>query len=176
MGEDSLSPTGTPDIKDYLPSRRLGQIGVETWGAIGGGSVRMHAEFADTVCRYSVPDPDYDCAYEHHIYTDGYRYRGRVIGHALDGDGQSFSVGGTYVDDFGDPWSFTARSVEVNMAGLSHGNTVSSDRRKLYNLEFSHRREIKIGTVELGVGYDHITEGNADDRLRANLRFSVDLY
>lgn len=175
VGEDSISPNGRPDIKDYLPSRRLTQIGAESWGAIGGLSVHGHVEYSDTVCRFSVPDPDFGCAYEHNIYTDGYRYRGRAIGHSIEGDGRSYSVGGTVIDDHGDPWTVLVRRVELNMAGESTGAEVSDGPEELYNIEFGHRREVRIGTLEFGVGYDHIVEGQRDDRVRAHARISVDL-
>ncbi len=172
VGEDSISPSGTPDVKDYLPSRRIHLVGAETWGAIGSGSYRVHFEFADTVCRFSVPDPDYGCAYEHFIYTDGYRYRGRVVGHSIDGDGRSYSLGGTFIDGFGDPWTVLVRSVELNIRNESVGNTVASEPRKLYNFELTHRREVRVGEIELGLGYDHVAEGSDDDRFRAQARFT----
>lgn len=174
LGEDSISPNGKPDLKDYLPKRQLVQLGAEAWGGVGDVSVRGHLEYADTVCRYSVPDPDFGCAYEHHIYTDGYRYRGRVLGHSLEGDGRMYSAGVTVMDGHGDPWTAVLRSVEVNMAGESRGNTVSAVPLEFYNLELTHTRELNLGTFEFGVGYDHVHEGEADDRVRAHAAFTIE--
>ena len=175
--EDSVSPHKVnfllPDVLDLLPKRQLFQYGLETWGAWGDTAVRAHIEYADTVCRYSVPNPQFGCAYEHTIYTNGYRYRGRAIGHALDGDGRMYSLGATLVDRHGDTWTGLARSVSLNMAGQSRGNTVSKVPRKLYNLEFSHSRRINIGKFDLGIGYDASYEGPSEHRLRAFAALTV---
>ena len=80
----------------------MNQIGIEYWTGIGNRTLRAHIEAADTVCRFSVPDPLYGCAYEHRSYTAGYRYRGRAIGAAMDGDGRMYSMGATLVDEHGD--------------------------------------------------------------------------
>ena len=173
--EDSISPNGKPDLKDYLPKRQMLQFGAEFWGGIGATSIRGHIEYADTVCRYSVPDPDFGCAYAHHIYTDGYRYRGRAIGHSMDGDGRMYSAGATVVDDHGDPWTVLIRHVELNMAGETLGNTVSKTPEKLYNIELSHSRKVQLGRIDIGLGYDHVYEGTGRDRARAQLGFTIDL-
>lgn len=74
-----------------MPSKYIGLAGAEIWGAWGwqGASWRLHAEYADTaVDSFFGSQPSFDTAYTHHIYTDGYTYRGRIIGHSLGGDGR----------------------------------------------------------------------------------------
>jgi hypothetical protein len=173
-GEDSISPNGTLDLKSYLPSKRLNQLGIEVWTGFGDRSLRAHLEVSDTVCRFSVPNTLHGCAYEHHIYTDGVRYRGRAIANAMDGDGRMYSLGATLVDSHGDPWNALVRRVELNVEGLSAGNTVSDEPATLYNAEFTHVRHVNLGKIEVGLGYDHYTDGSRDDRVRGQAKLTIE--
>ena len=56
--------------------------------------------------------------YGHHIYGEGYRYRGRPIGHWADQDSQILSLGGLLQRKDGIGWGATLRTGELN-AGLS---------------------------------------------------------
>ena len=77
-----------------LPSRYLGQIGIEQNATLGRLHViRWFAEYAGTSCDFYKRDEIFNCAYNHTIYQTGYRYRGRTIGHAADNDSKMISVG-----------------------------------------------------------------------------------
>ncbi len=81
------------DEAGFLPSKYLGLFGVEAWGQWGSHSWRAHVEYADTACDFPTSPPEFGCAYTNGIYTSGYRYRGRVLGHTMDADGESVGVG-----------------------------------------------------------------------------------
>lgn len=148
------------DESGGLPSKHLGLVGVETWGAWGerGASWRMHGEYADTACGFETGQPAFGCAYDHTIYTDGYTYRGRVIGHSLGGDGRMFSLGLLYVTEHGRPWEILLRRIEPKYYNPASPSLLSA--------ELGHRltwREqeisLRVGVVRTG-GTDH--EGQLD--------------
>ncbi|NNF60726.1 MAG: capsule assembly Wzi family protein [Gammaproteobacteria bacterium] len=146
-----------------LPSRMIGQLGLETWGysARFGGSWRGHLEFADTAAEFYKNDVRYDYAYEHFIYKDGYRYRGRTIGHALDNDGRMITLGGTFASESGDHWYGLLRIVDLNRGG-SEANTRAPRSLDVANIELGYSRLMQGGRLAVGVGLDQ-----ADDRVTA---------
>jgi hypothetical protein len=149
------------DEAGFLPSKYLGLFGLEAWGSAGAGHWRAHLEYADTTCSFNRQDPQYACAYNNQIYTDGYTYRDRGIGHAMGGDSRMWSLGTLYVGRSGTTWNVLARSVELNRAGASGSHPIASVPVDLVNLELSTTREYDFGTMRLGLGYDWIDESPA---------------
>jgi hypothetical protein len=148
------------DEAGALPAKFLGLAGAETWGESAIGSWRAHAEYADTSCNFSRQLPDFNCAYESNIYTDGYRYRGRSIGHAMDGDGRMHSIGALLVTRRGDSWELLARRVELNRDARvpEPQHTVSRLAAELWNIELANTREVAFGRLRIGIGYDDYKE------------------
>ena len=85
-----------------LPSKFIGQFGLEIWGSSRFGGLRLRAEYADTACMFARENPEFNCAYRNSIYPQGYTYRGRIIGHSLDNDSRMFSVAGLLTRPNGD--------------------------------------------------------------------------
>ena len=75
-----------------LPSKFIGQFGLETWGSLPVGGWRLRVEYTDTACNFSREAPNFDCAYRHPIYPQGYAYRGRIIGHSMDNDSRMYTL------------------------------------------------------------------------------------
>ena len=139
-----------------LPSQYLGLIGLETNGHFRrlGMGFRVHAEYADTRCGgFTESMPALGCAYNHGIYQTGYRYRGRVIGHAAEGDGLMFSLGGLFVSQGGNSWNALARRIVLNR-GSDARNTLVKEETEVMNLELSHKRAFRFGDMDFGIGYD----------------------
>ncbi|HNP35692.1 MAG TPA: capsule assembly Wzi family protein [Woeseiaceae bacterium] len=136
----------------------LRQAGVEHWGTIGDASYRMHFELSDTQCReggFGFSDEKPNCAYEHHIYRTGYRYKGRALAHAADADSLSYSIGSTLVQPDGHTWSATLRHVEINRVGLPDArHTLSAVPRDLTDVLLTHSRVTALGRFYLGIGYN----------------------
>ena len=128
------------------PSKYLGMAGIEAWGARGerGASWRVHGEYADTACGFNNDQPAFGCAYRHTIYSDGYTYRGRVIGHTLGGDGRMLSLGLFYVTERGRPWEILLRRIEP------HRDDPASPT--LLSVELGHRLIWREQEVSLSVG------------------------
>ena len=149
------------DESNGLPSRYIGQAGVETWGRLDAlrGNFRVHLEYADTAADFYDSPPRFDYAYEHFIYKDGYRYKDRPIGHSLDNDGRLLSIGGLLTQDNGHSWSVLLQVADLNRGGAADNrNTVSKVPADLYDLEFGHERAFGPGHLELTLGYQSIDD------------------
>lgn len=150
MGEDEAGG---------LPSKDFAMAGIEVWGAWGdhGASWRAHAEYADTAVNGLLGDPVFGITYRHHLYTDGYTYRDRVIGHSLGGDGRMASVGLTYVTERGKPWDILIRRIEPDRAIAATPRITSA--------EIGHRvswREQELG-ARIGLVRSERTNGSDNE-------------
>jgi hypothetical protein len=135
-----------------LPSKFLGLFGLEAWGSGSWGVWRLRAEYADTACSFSRENPQFGCAYRNSIYPQGYAYRGRSIGHALDNDSRMFSATGMLTRPEGDAFSLSMRRVELNRDGGEH--LISIAPLDLDNVELRYSRGLGAGKISVGVGYD----------------------
>jgi hypothetical protein len=136
-----------------LPSKYIGLFGLEFWGGIGDASFRAYAEYSDTACDFTSSLPEFGCAYTNVIYTDGYRYRGRAIGHSIDADGESLALGAVVVDGNGSEWLGRASNIKLNRAGLSVGHTLSDGAARMREISLEHVRSIGWGRLKIGAGY-----------------------
>jgi hypothetical protein len=136
-----------------FPSKFLGLFGLEFWGSSPLGGYRLRAEYVDTACMFNYAAPQFDCAYRHSLYPQGYTYRGRVIGHSLDNDSRMFSVAALLTRANGDVLSVELRRAKLNRDG-SGTHAISEVPADLDNVELRYSREFGIGKVSVGLGYD----------------------
>ena len=158
-----------------LPSKLLGQLGIEYWNTWRGTatSYRLHAEFSDTTCSFADFPGEFNCAYNHGIYQTGYRYRQQPIGHPMDGDGRMFSLGGVVVIDAARQWNGVIRYVELNRGGNPDSrHTLTPTPLNLVNAELSHRRETRFGEFTVGAGFDQF-ENEVSNRKDSDARLFV---
>ena len=157
IGEDRRTEDGLTPIGSF--SR---QAGVEVWGNIGGMSHRTHVEWSEITCRkgeagFSERIPN--CAYEHGIYQTGYRYKGRPIGHGVDGDGRSYSLGSTLVQSGGHTWNVTIRLMEINFEGPPNPrHTLSPTPQDRADIQVSHERTTPYGRFVFALGYEYLDD------------------
>jgi len=107
-----------------FPISYMAIIGGETWGAWGdnGASWRLHFEYADTAAHlFNGPLANRNIAYEHGVYRSGYRFYNQSLGHSVEGDALSFSLGGVVIDSAGRSWEMVLRSIRTNRDGISPG-------------------------------------------------------
>lgn len=154
-----------------FPSQYLGQIGIETAGRLGEGwSLRWFGEVADTTCRF-YGDEHFNCAYNHGIYSTGYRYRGRAVGHSSDNDARMLSSGMFLVDGDETHWQAVARFGVLNRGGPPDaGNSLTATKQEVMSIDFSHGREFRFGIIEIGAGLERIEDsvsGHSDTDKRA---------
>lgn len=139
-----------------LPSKFLGLFGAEVAGSIGHGSYRVRAEYSETTCSFSHAEPEFNCAYESSIYTQGYRFRGRSIGHAMDSDGRMTTIGAIYVEPSGSSWELRARTADLNRDALvaEPNHTIAPLATDLESVDLYHRREFLGGSLSAGAGFE----------------------
>jgi hypothetical protein len=135
-----------------LPSKFMGLFGLETWGSSHVGGYRVRVEYADTTCEFTRQQPQFDCAYRNSVYPQGYSYRGRVIGHAMDNDSRMYSIAGLLTRSNGDVLGLTLRRFELNRNGGAHA--ISDVPLDLDNVELRYSRGLGAGKISLGIGYD----------------------
>lgn len=165
IGEDELHS---------LPSKFLGVLGAEIWRPLGNGALlRGVVEYANTTCGWARKDL-FDCAYTQTTFNyEGYRYRGRSIGHGYDNDASVWSGVLLYTRPRGISWHLTLQSGHLNRGGTpgdprNTTNTVSPVRARLKAVRVEATGRIAGGNWTAGVGYEDVTPrvGNNRDDLR----------
>ena len=140
----------------------LRQVGVEYWGTIGDASHRTHFEVADSSCHLGAlgeGSAEPNCAYNHGIFKTGYRYNGRSLGHSMDGDGLSFSLGSTLVQSAGHTWNLSLRHMEINRMGSPDSrHTLSATPQDLLDIQLSYDRLTGFGRIYVGVGFARLDD------------------
>jgi hypothetical protein len=92
-----------------LPSKYMHLAGAD-WRRYG---VMTFIEWTDSTAKLA------GVAYNHHIYTDGYRYQGQPLGHWADGDSNLWTVGGLVPELAGGQTLAVLRYGTLNDAGAS---------------------------------------------------------
>ena len=158
-----------------FPSRYLVQLGIESSGMLGDRwSYRWYSELAGTSCD-AVKKEIFNCAYNHSIYKTGYRYRGRVVGHAYDNDARMVSTGLTLLDDQATQWHVLVRYGALNRGGAPDSrNSLTPTRQDIASLDLTHTRVFTYGQIEIGLGLertDDETSGETSNDGRAFLQW-----
>ena len=134
------------DEAGYLPSRLIGQFGIEGWLTGARGTWRWNVEYSDTVVDFLGNSKKFGSAYNGGLYQSGYRYYDESIGHAIDGSARATSVGLRYVKDSGN-------SAQLVVTGGELGRTANGaavdfvDAKILASAKFS-----AVDTVNIGIG------------------------
>jgi hypothetical protein len=166
------------DEDKFLPNCLMFQYGVETWRESESASLRFFVEYVDLTSHwwtdrdYSDNSP-YNINYGHHIYNDGYRYRGRPIGHWADQDSRIISFGGMHLQNSGVGWGFTARLGDLNEDGTGTSSVSNGFATRYSSIEVTNSRHYSNYdlSVETLIGWESLDpEGSAkDDGLCASL-------
>ncbi|ORJ58780.1 hypothetical protein B5V00_11840 [Geothermobacter hydrogeniphilus] len=151
-----------------FPSRPMGLGGLEHWGGAFAGSYRVYLEVADTSLDFYHSSVRYNKAYEHFIYKTGYRYKGRPLGHTMDNDGQSASLGWLWSGPAGIAWGGHLLYARLNRDGEDvlppGGNLISLDRKsKLRRILFFHQRQLGRGKLFFQAGAAFWDSDQGDD-------------
>jgi hypothetical protein len=158
----------------------LRQVGVEYWGTIGGVAHRTHIEVGDTLARLgSLGEGSAvsNTAYNHSIFMTGYRYNGRSIGHSMDGDGLSYSLGSTLVQSAGHTWNLSLRYMEINREGPPDSfHSLSATPQEFADIQISYERLTDFGRLYAGIGYSRLDDevsGQSSSDSSAFLQWSL---
>ena len=92
----------------------------------------------------------WDCAYNNGIFTDGYRYYGRVMGHSMDGDGDMYSARYIRVDSSANTLTVVARYTKINEGGAQPDtiHSIAPGPEDWISLDVSYRRVLRSGWLE----------------------------
>jgi hypothetical protein len=173
------------DESSFWPTQWLGQFGAETWGNWDGlGRYRFYFEWADTECNFRLyqsirGDDDGSnpgCAYSSSTYKTGQHYKGPSFAHSFDADSSVFTLGGMLNDEADHSWVATIAIGNLNRRGAKP-NYVAASKTRYQEYELSHRRDIWIGDINVGLGYDYrklVSTGDTDNDIRAFLEWSVE--
>jgi hypothetical protein len=135
IGEDSR-PDDVP-----VPAKNMYQAGVE-WRR---GGALVFGEWTDSTAKAA------GVAYNHFIYTDGYRYKGRPLGYWADGDSNLWTVGGLLPDLLGGQALAVLRYGTLNDAGANP--TWPASRLSMASLQW---RKVFDRVFGLTLALDHV--------------------
>jgi hypothetical protein len=142
-----------------FPSRFMGQVGIETSGFFRNRwSYRWYAEYAGVSCDIIKSDPGYGCAYNHHIYQTGYRYRGRAIGSGAEGDARIVSTGLILVSNDEMRWNLLLRLGDLNRGRPDARNTLTPVPLEISSIDLTHSRRLEWGRLEIGIGHEQLKD------------------
>ena len=129
------------DEDKFLPNALMFQYGVEGWYKWNDATVRVFAEYADLTSTWWTDAPkSRNVTYGHHIYSDGYRYRGRPVGHWADTDSQIMSIGGLLLKNDGIGWGTTIRVGELNEDGAGSSSVSNGFAKDYFSVEVFNSR------------------------------------
>jgi hypothetical protein len=135
--------------------------GLETWGSdpLDGSSWRASLEWANTRCGGTIDgEKIWDCAYNNGIFNvEGYRSKGRPLGHSMDGDGDTYGFRYVRVNARADTFTALLRYTAVNEGGgvPDTRHTVAPGPEDWWSLDFTYRRPVAGGWVEASAGADN---------------------
>jgi hypothetical protein len=157
IGEDNSS--------SGVPERYLGLFGAETWFLLRSGSVmRAHVEYANTKVKWYDSELEYDTSYVQSIFFEGYRFRGRNIGHTTDGDSESVSVMLSLTTGKGNRWGALVRRGRLDRCCTPGANSTISFGPSRYNsAEVQWEGPIRGFDVGVHFGYEKQSPDAAGD-------------
>ena len=158
------------DEDNFFPNCLMFQYGIEGWKNLGSSTMRVFAEYADLTSYWWTDDPrTRNISYGHHIYSDGYRYRGRPIGHWADQDSQILSIGGVLQRDNGIGWGSILRTGNLNEDGGGQSSVSNSVATDYFSIDvFNSRKYPAYGiSVNTSLGWESLKPagGKKDDGL-----------
>ena len=162
------------DEDNFFPEALFFQCGLEAWKDWGNNTCRIFVEYVDLTSFWWTGDPKTrNITYNHGRYRDGFRYRGRPIGHWSDTDSQFLIIGGLLQrkDDIG--WGATIRTGDLNEDGSGQSSVSNGVATDYFSINvFNARQYPKYGlSVHTSLGWEslNVVGGSKDDGISAFL-------
>lgn len=131
----------------------LGGASLAGYSAAIRSDWQFAAEVSDTRARLNAGNPPYENVfYNHGTYRNGYRYRGRTLGHSLDNDATLYSLVGHIVDSDNWRWRAGFHRAELNRDGTEAaigGNTLSLSAEDIHVVELGVEMPLGASLVSL---------------------------
>jgi hypothetical protein len=146
------------DESGGLPSRTIGLAGVEVALPVLGSNSRFVLEASNSTMRFASGTAIPNGAYEHALYTDGYRHKGRSLGASSDNDSDVYSLAGMHPIANGHAWRWRWLRGRINADGgnaaAPAGNPLSANKTSVQLLQASYQLPLSIHSqLTLGAHY-----------------------
>ncbi len=165
------------DEDDFLPEALFFQYGIEGWTDFSNFTLRVFAEYVDLTSYWRTGDPNTrNVTYSHSRYQDGYRYKGRSIGHWADSDSQVFSLGAFLLYDSGVAWGGTFHKGNLNEDGFGYNsisNGVSTDYSSIEINNYRSYPNLDLN-AQTSFGWENIKVSSPSNSAKG-ITFSVSL-
>jgi hypothetical protein len=157
--------TGEDNSSTGIPERYLALFGGEMWFMLGTGSVlRTHVEYANTKVKWYNREIEYDVAYTQGIFSEGYRYHGRNVGHTTDGDSETTSVMLSLTTGEGNRWAALLRQGRLDRCCTPGANNLITTGPSKYKAgQVSWEGRIRGHDLGLQLGYEEQNPTSAGD-------------
>lgn len=139
------------DESGGLPSHLMYQFGLETSFGDSVGLYHVFAEYTDTLVECGDNRVN-NCAYEHHIYQDGYRRYKRSMGSTYDSDANVLTLGLSRTEVGGVSWYSKLKWMKLNKDNSNHwaiDNPVAPSATDRLQIEGGYRFPLFKGLLSL---------------------------
>ena len=163
------------DEDKFLPNCLMFQYGIESWHNLSNGTARIFVEYADLTSTWWTDDTrTHNISYGHHIYSDGYRYLGRPVGHWADTDSKIISLGGFLQLDSGIGWGSILRTGDLNEDGSGNNSVSNGVASNYFAIEvFNSRSYDNLNLdVQTSMGWEEI-EVQSSSSSESGITFSA---
>ena len=146
--------TTAEDADNILIEQFARQIGIGISGPVGkkGAMVDAGFEYLDSQAakflgRLLGGETWPGSTYNNFIYTDGWTYGRRPVGHSLDGDARAMTLFGALTDTRNRRWNIAARRIVLNLHSIP-SYRISQNREDILQLESGVNWPTRIGDVK----------------------------
>ena len=162
------------DEDKFLPNCLMFQYGIEAWTNLEDSTLRVFVEYADLTSYWWTGDPrTRNITYGHGRYRDGFRYRGRPIGHWSDTDSQFLSIGGLLKKKNDIGWGEIIRTGDLNEDGSGQNSVSNGVSSEYFSIDvFNSLKYLAYGlSVNTSFGWESLQPagGKTDDGLAGYL-------
>ena len=167
------------DESGGLPSHPMYLIGASTSFGDTKGIYQLFAEYTNTYMNCNRDTTTGNCAYEHHIYTEGYRRYGRSMGSTYDSDAHVLTIGLSRAEVGGNSWFGKLKLMKLNEDNQNHWtglHPVSPNEQDRIKLEGGYRFPLYKGLLNLEGAlfhseFDHNGRNNTKVSLNATWEY-----
>jgi hypothetical protein len=166
------------DEDNFFPEALFFQYGIEIWKDWDDSTIRLFAENVNLTSYWWTGDPNTrNVTYSHGRYIDGFRYRGRPIGHWSDTDSQVLSIGGLLQRKDGIGWGATIRTGDLNEDGSGKSSVSNGVTTDYFSIDVFNSRKYPVYglSVNTSFGWESLQPagGKTDDGLAGYLTLNT---
>jgi hypothetical protein len=172
-----FSQVAGEDEDGFLPEALFFQYGIEGWANLSDSTLRVFVEYVDLTTYRRNGDPNIrNITYNHTRYQDGYRYKGRSVGHWADTDSQIFSLGVLLQYNSGIGWGGIFRSGNLNEDNSGYNSVSNGASSDYFSIEvFNNRSYPRLDLeVQTSLGWEDIKD-SVSTNFESGLTFSASL-